>query len=93
MISRSLTQLLLETLIPTEYNILWGWQKNIHYFVDFSLDKPVGGSKMPLHNSGKSGVPYRVVLTGTYSPPPVANACENEGNPIFQKSCFPICLN
>jgi hypothetical protein len=60
----SLTQLLLETPNSEDYNILWGGKINIHYFVDFSLDKPVQGTKMPLHNSGKYGVPYQVVLTG-----------------------------
>lgn len=58
MISRSLTQLLLESEIPDDYNILWGAEQNIPYFVDFSLDKPIGGTKMRLHNSGKYGVPY-----------------------------------
>jgi hypothetical protein len=60
----SLAQLLLETVNSDDYNILWGRETNIHYFVDFSLDKLVRGTKMPLHNSGKYGVPYQVVLTG-----------------------------
>ena len=43
------------------YNILWGYDNNIHHFVDFFLDKPAWRTKMALHNSAIYGLPYRVV--------------------------------
>jgi hypothetical protein len=86
-----LTQLLLETANPDDYNILWGGKKNIPYFVDFSLDKPVCESKMRLHNSGKYGLPYRVVLTGANSPLRLRVLVRKKGmsfpkDPVFQFS-------
>jgi hypothetical protein len=87
----SLAQLLLETATSDDYNILWGRERNIHYFVDFSLDKLVRGTKMPLHNSGKYGVPYQVVLTGGIPLPGYAYE-RKKGIPFSKEPGFPICV-
>jgi len=87
------SQLLLEGSSRSDYNILWGERNNIPYFVDFLLDKPVQESTMRLHNFGKYGVPYRVILAGVISPFRWRVPLSKKGEPLFPRSISQFASN